>query len=336
MSFFGGGTDYEGFFNEHGGSVISSTFDKFGYTTIRHLPPFFKVRNSIIYSKFEDTQSADEIEHPLVRNAMKYLDMHDIRLVYDSDLVARSGLGSSSSFAVGIILGFYALKGKYISKYELAKKAIHLERVLCAENGGWQDQVATAYGGLNRINFHNGDFSVHPIIISEERKKLLNDHLMLFFSGFSRTSSEIAASYRQSSRGKKAELLEMLKLVDEGEILLSGKGDICEFGRLLNYTWELKRKLSKKISTDYIDDIYKKALDAGAIGGKLLGAGGGGFLMIFAEPGKHTAVREALINLLYVPFTFENDGAQIVYFSPETYIERNDILLAKIRGAIDG
>jgi D-glycero-alpha-D-manno-heptose-7-phosphate kinase len=335
MSFLGGGTDYESFFNEYGGSVISTTFDKFGYTTIRHLPPFFKARNTIVYSKFEDTQTIDEIEHPLVRNAMKYLDMHDIRLVYDSDLVARSGLGSSSSFAVGIILGFYALKGKYIDKYELAKKAIHLERVLCAENGGWQDQVAVAYGGLNRLNFHDNDFSVHPIVISEERKKLFNDHLMLFFTGLSRISSEIAAAYEKSAQDKKTELKAMLKLVDEGELLLSGNGDICEFGKLLNHAWDLKRKLNRKVSTDYIDDIYNKARKAGAIGGKLMGAGGGGFLMIFAEPDRHKVIREALINLLYVPFSFENDGAQIIYFTPEIYIERNDSLLLKIRGTID-
>jgi D-glycero-alpha-D-manno-heptose-7-phosphate kinase len=319
MSFFGGGTDYQPFFEEHGGSVISTTFDKYCYVTVRHQPPFFDCKNHIVYTKMERTNTADEIEHPLVRNAMKFLDMHEMRVVYDSDLPARSGLGSSSSFAVGLLNGFYALKGKYVGRHRLAEEAINLERVLCGESGGWQDQIAVAYGGLNRIDFHKDEFSVRPIIISKERKKLLNDHIMLFFTGFSRVSAEIANDQMKASRNKTAELLEMLQLVDEGEQILTDKRDICEFGRLLDHTWRLKRQLTSKISTDSVDAIYQKAIEVGAIGGKLMGAGGGGFIMIFAEPDKQPYVKKSLADLIFVPFEFEGDGAQILYYWPEDF-----------------
>ncbi|MGI6348325.1 MAG: kinase [Eubacteriales bacterium] len=319
MSFLGGGTDYRPFFEKYGGSVISSTFDKYCYVTIRHQPPFFDCKNHIVYTRMERTNTVDEIEHPLVRNAMKFLDMHDLRVVYDADLPARSGLGSSSSFAVGLLNGFYALKGKYIDKNRLAAEAIYLERVLCAESGGWQDQIAVAYGGFNRIDFHENSFSVKPLIISKEKKQLLNDHLMLFFTGFSRVSAEIAESQMKTTQDKAVELREMLDLVDEGEKVLTNKIDICEFGRLLDHTWKLKRGLTNKITTDSIDDIYNKAMKAGALGGKLMGAGGGGFMMIFAEPERQAAIKKQLNNLLYVPFSLENEGAQILYYMPETY-----------------
>lgn len=321
MSFFGGGTDYEPFFNEHGGSVIATTFDKYSYTTVRHLPPFFEANNNIVYSKIENTLDVDEIQHPVVRNAMKMLDMHDMRVVYDSDLPARSGLGSSSSFAVSLLMGFYALKGKYADKHRLASDAIHLERTLCAESGGWQDQIATAYGGLNRINFSKGDFVVNPIIMPMERKSLLNSHLMLVFTGFSRLSAEIADSQVKSIKNNKSELMEILEMVDEGEKILTGKCNISEFGRLLDHAWQVKRGLSKQITTNEIDIIYQKAKDSGAIGGKLMGAGGGGFLMLFAEPDKQAAIRERLIDLTHVPFKFEESGAQVLYYTPEDYIK---------------
>lgn len=325
MSFLGGGTDYQPFFEEHGGSVISTTFDKYCYVTVRHQPPFFDWKNHIVYTKMERTNSVDEIEHPLVRNAMKFLDMHDLHVVYDSDLPARSGLGSSSSFAVGLLNGFHALKGKYVDRHRMAEEAIYVERELCAESGGWQDQVAVAFGGLNRIDFRNGGFTVHPVIITKTKKQLLNDHLMLFFTGFSRVSAEIADAQMKATKSKTAELLEMLKLVDEGEWILTNKCDICEFGRLLDHTWRLKRGLTSKISTDSIDAIYQKALNAGAIGGKLMGAGGGGFIMIFAEPDRHTAIKRALDGLLYVPFAFEDGGAQILYYAPEDFIGNNNL-----------
>jgi len=320
MSFLGGGTDYKPFFEKHGGSVLSTTFDKYCYVTVRHQPPYFNAKNLVVYTKIERTASVGEIEHPLVRNAMKYLDMHDLRVVYDADLPSRSGLGSSSSFAVGLLHGFHALKGKYSGKRQLAQEAIYLERELCGESGGWQDQIAAAYGGLNRIDFKDQTFSVRPVVLSMERKKLFNDHLMLFFTGLSRVSSVVAEEQLKSVKDNTAQLMEMRSLVDEGERILTGKSSIMEFGRLLDYTWKMKRGLSHKISNDEIDMVYRKALSAGATGGKLMGAGGGGFLMFFVEPEKQTAVREALNELLYVPFAFEDQGTQVLYYVPEDYI----------------
>lgn len=324
MSFVGGGTDYQPFFEEYGGSVISTTFDKYCYVTVRHQPPFFDTKNLIVYTRMERTTNAAEIEHPLVRNAMQFLDMQDLRVVYDSDLPSRSGLGSSSSFAVGLLNGFHALKGHYANKRKLAEEAIHVERTLCAESGGWQDQIIAAYGGLNRIDFWDHTFEVRPIIISNERKKIFNDHLMMFFTGFSRVSSEVAREQVKAVKNKTAELREMLTLVDDGERILTGKGDITEFGKLLDYAWRIKRGLTNKISNDSIDLIYQKALSAGASGGKLMGAGGGGFFMFFVEPEKQRSVQKALQDFLYVPLAFEDQGAQILYYVPEDYIPQAD------------
>lgn len=319
MSFFGGGTDYPGFYEKYGGSVISTTFDKYCYVTVRHLPRFFEYTNQITYNKIERVQSICQIEHPAVREAMKFLDIHEIRLVYEADLPARSGLGSSSSFAVGMLSAFHALKGKYASREKLAKEAIYLERTLCREDGGIQDQIAAAYGGLNRIDFNADGFSVRPVIVSKERKRTLNENLMLFFTGFSRLSSEIAQEQVSATRNKTQELKEMLKLVDAAEDILVSKGDLNEFGRLLDYTWKLKRGITSKISNKSIDSIYDCAKHAGAIGGKLLGAGGGGFILLYAEPEKHSYIRSALKDLLYVPFEFENQGTNILYYKPEDY-----------------
>ncbi len=229
MSFLGGGTDYQPFFSEYGGSVISTTFDKYCYVIVRHLPRFFEYKNQVVYRIIEKTSTVEEIQHPAVRNAMKMLDMHELHITYDSDLPARSGLGSSSSFAVGMLNGFYALKGKYAGKEKLAKDSIYLERELCSESGGWQDQIAAAYGGLNRIDFHGTEFTVNPIVISKERKCSLNRHLMLFFTGFTRFSSDIAAEQIKVAHDKTAELKEMLSLVDDGERILTSKRDIMDF-----------------------------------------------------------------------------------------------------------
>lgn len=319
MSFFGGGTDYPGFYEEHGGSVISTTFDKYCYVTVRHLPRFFDYKNQLTYAKIERVNLVDEIEHPAIRNAMKYLDMHELRLVYEADLPARSGLGSSSSFAVGMLNAFYALKGKYASKEKLAKDAIYLERVLCKENGGIQDQIAASYGGFNRINFTPDGFHVEPIIISKERKQLLDENLLLFFTGFSRFSSDIAEAQQKATKDKNKELLEMLQLVDEAEKILTSKTNLNEFGKLLDYTWKLKRGITDKISNSDIDQIYQKAIDAGASGGKLMGAGGGGFMVFYVEKDRQESVKQALKDLLYVPFNFENKGTGVLYYTPEDY-----------------
>ena len=320
MSFFGGGTDFEGFYKEHGGSVISTTFDKYCFVTVSHLPRFFEYTNQITYSRIERVNDVSEIQHPSAREAMKYLDIREIRMTYEADLPARSGLGTSSSFAVGMLNAFYALKGKHVDKTKLAKDAIYVERVLCKESGGVQDQIAVSFGGLNRIDFTAEGFTVNPIIIPRERKHQLNENLMLFFTGFSRFSSDIALSQERATKDKTKELLEMLQLVDEAEqVLISKRTDLCEFGKLLDYTWRLKRGLTEKISSDSIDILYRKAMEAGAVGGKLLGAGGGGFLLFYVEKEKQEKVKEALKDLLYVPFEFEEGGTRILYYKSEDF-----------------
>ena len=323
MSFFGGGTDMKEFFNEYGGAVLSTTFDKYCYVTARHLPPFFDYKTELSYSKIERVKEIDEIVHPAVKNAMKLLDMKDIRLTYEADLPARSGLGTSSSFAVGMLNAFYCLKGQYADKRKLADQAIHLERDLCDEAGGWQDQIAASFGGFNRINFKDNDYNVKPLIISPERKKLLNDNLMMFFTGFTRFSSDVQKANQASPETKAAKierLKEMLRLVDDAEkVLVDKDADLNDFGRLLDHTWKLKRQTGNAVTTSGIDALYDKGIAAGALGGKLLGAGGGGFLVFYVQKEKQAAVREAMKDLLYIPFQFENEGTKVIYYNAEDY-----------------
>ena len=323
MSFFGGGTDMEAFFREHGGAVLATTIDKYCYVTVRHLPRFFDYKTELSYSIIERVNSIEDIAHPAVKNAMKMLDMHEIRLTYEADLPARSGLGTSSSFAVGMLNAFYALKGKYADKKRLADDAIYLERVLCDEAGGWQDQVSAAYGGFNRINFSAEGYEVNPVIIYPERKKQLNENLMMFFTGFTRLSSDIQRENKIAAKNRTEQLKEMLTLVDDAERILTDKhSDLDDFGRLLDETWKLKRQTGSRISTDSIDELYQKGIQAGALGGKLLGAGGGGFFVFYVRPEQQAAVRETLSDLLYIPFSFENSGTRVIHYTPENYIPR--------------
>lgn len=320
MSFFGGGTDMESFFRKHGGAVLSTTFDKYCYVTVRHLPRFFDYSSEFVYSRTERVTSLEMIEHPAIRNAMKMQDMHEIRLCYEADLPARSGLGTSSSFAVGMLNAFHALKGRYADKRKLAQEAIYLERTLCAESGGWQDQIAAAYGGFNRITFGAEGFEVYPVIISPERKRELNEHLMMFFTGFTRFSSDVQKENAVSRGDKTAQLLEMLSLVDEAERILTDKTtDLDDFGRMLDHTWRLKRQTGAVVSTNSIDVLYEKGIRAGALGGKLLGAGGGGFMVFYVPREKQETVLNAMNGLIHVPFTFEDGGTKVLYYAPETY-----------------
>lgn len=321
MSFFGGGTDVPQFFEQYGGAVISTTFDKYCYVNVRHLPKFFDYKTELTYSRIERINKLSEIQHPAIREAMKFLDMHEIRLIYEADLPARSGLGTSSSFAVGMLNAFYSLKGKYVDKKRLAQEAIYLERILCNEAGGWQDQVAASYGGLNRINFKAGQFEVKPIIISPVRKSQLNNNLLLFFTGFSRLSSEIQSSTLITMKEKVSQLKEMYELVNEAEgILVDKNKDLDDFGRLLDYSWKLKKQTGNKISTNEIDQLYERAISAGALGGKLLGAGGGGFLLFYVQEDKREQVIHALNGFRMVPFKFEEDGTRVIYYTPENYL----------------
>ena len=321
MSFFGGGTDMENYFKENGGAVLSTTFDKYCYVNVRHLPRFFEYSTEISYAITERVTSVDDIKHPAVRNAMKMLDMHEIRLSYEADLPARSGLGTSSSFAVGMLNAFYALKGKYADKKKLADEAIYLERVLCGEAGGWQDQIAASFGGFNRINFGKDGYEVLPVIISPERKRTLNDNLLMFFTGFTRFSSDVQkANSSGGAKDRNAMLREMYGLVDDAEKILTEKtADLDDFGRLLDHTWKLKRQTGSAVSTNSIDGLYEKGMKAGALGGKLLGAGGGGFLVFYVQPEYQESVKRAMSDLMYIPFEFENAGTRVIHYTPERY-----------------
>ena len=320
MSFFGGRTGMEYFFQKYGGAVISTTFDKYCYVIVRHLPRFFEYKTHLTYSKMEYVSNYNEIEHPAIREAMKMLDIHEIHLTYDADLPAKSGLGTSSSFVVGMLNAFYALKGKYADKKKLSDDAIYLERVLCNEAGGWQDQIAASYGGLNKINFNKDGYEINPIIISPKRKKELENNLLMFFTGFVRYSAEIQTMNNFAKEDKIKYLLEMLALVEEAEkILVDEQADLNDFGKLLDQSWKLKRKTGKAVSTNAIDILYEKGIKAGALGGKLLGAGGGGFLVFYVLPEKKNNVMEAMKDLLYIPFRFEDTGTQVVHYTPEFY-----------------
>ena len=313
MSFFGGGTDFPTYFNEYGGCVLSATFNKYTYVTVRNLPALFDYKNQFTYSKIERFNSPDELEHPLVREAMKFIDIDRIQIAYDADLPARSGIGSSSSFAVGLLNELHLLKGEKLSKMELAKEAIYLERVLCKEAGGVQDQLAVAFGGLNKITFDADGYRIIPVDISHKKKKEFNENLLLVFTGFSHFSGEVAVEQQNNIPQKITELNEMKSLVDEGERILASGSDLDDFGRLLDYTWKLKRTLSDRITTDEIDRIYSSAINAGALGGKILGAGSGGFMLLYVPKENRENVEKLFDSSKIIPFEFEDDGTKLIY-----------------------
>ena len=319
ISFFGGGTDYPQWFKEHGGSVLATTIDKYCYISCRFLPPFFDYKHRIVYAKIENVNNIDEIKHPSVRSVLKWSKVNKgVESHHDGALPSRSGLGSSSSFTVGLIKAVSALNGKMTNKECLAKDAIHIEQDIIHENVGSQDQISAAYGGFNRITFQpNGAFDVDPVIISNNRRRELHSHLMLFFTGFSRIASEIAESQIKNLHNRKTELMRMREMVDEAiDLLRDQKQPIEKFGTLLHESWQNKRKLSNKVSSAGIDSIYEAAIDSGAIGGKILGAGGGGFMLIFAKPEKHRIIKDRLNELVHVPFNFDDSGSRITMYQP--------------------
>jgi D-glycero-alpha-D-manno-heptose-7-phosphate kinase len=318
ISFFGGGTDYPTWFRDHGGSVLATSIDKYCYISLRHLPPFFEHKHRIVYSIIENVKSNQEIQHPVVRAVLDWAKVTDgIEIHHDGDLPARSGLGSSSSYTVGLINALSSLTGHMLSKEQLAKNAIHIEQNIIKENVGSQDQISAAFGGFNRIDFFkNNSFAVSPIILPEGKLEELQNHLMLFFTGFSRIASEIAESKIANFKNREVELKKMQEMVNEAINLLQSKSPIEGFGRLLNEGWKLKRTLSERVTTSEIDQIYKTSIDAGAEGGKILGAGGGGFLLVFAKPEHQKKIREALSKLINVPFKFEDSGSRVVLYQP--------------------
>lgn len=316
ISFFGGGTDYPVWYREHGGAVLSTTIDKFCYITCRELPPFFSHRHKIVYSKYELVQSIDEIDHPAVREVMKFFRVQEgLEIHHDGDLPARSGLGSSSAFTVGLLHCIHTLRGETVTRRQLAEEAIDIEQNRIKENVGSQDQVAAAYGGFNVIQFSPDDaFTVTPVALPRERLNEFQAHLLFAFTGFTRQASKIAAEQIRNTKNRSRQLTEMQSLVGEAvTILQRSAGGFDDFGRLLHESWKLKRSLTDSISTDDIDAIYDAAVGAGAIGGKLIGAGGGGFMVFFAEPGAHGKIKEALNRMLFVPVKCESSGSQIIF-----------------------
>lgn len=317
ISFFGGGTDYPCWYKNNLGAVLSTTIDKYCYVTCRRLPPFFEYKHRIVYSKYEHVSKINDIIHPAVREVFRFMKIKDgLEMHHDGDLPARSGLGSSSSFTVGLLHALYALKSKMVTKKRLALEAIHIEQEMIKESVGSQDQVIVAFGGLNKIDFNgNHNIEVRPVIINPNRRQELEDHLQLFFTGFSRIASDIAQDKIAQIPRKSKELNELKDMVDEAVDILTGTRTLDGFGKMLHESWKIKKSLSKKVSTGPIDCIYEKAIASGAIGGKLLGAGGGGFILFFVKPERREVLKKSLSHLLHVPFHFENTGSQIIYYS---------------------
>jgi D-glycero-alpha-D-manno-heptose-7-phosphate kinase len=319
ISFFGGGTDYPAWFRENGGAVLATTIDKYCFITCRYLPPFFEHRLRVVYSKIEDCHTAAEVQHPVVRAVLTMLgEERGLEIHHDGDLPARSGMGSSSAFTVGLLHAMSALLGRMTSRNQLARDAIHVEQDLIGETVGDQDQILAAFGGFNLIEFRrDGSFRVEPVTLPRERLEELNDSLMLFYTGLRRTASEVAASYVSDIGARTKQLTRLREMVDEGLSILAGRDSLDRFGDLLDESWRLKRSLSGVVSNSQVDEIYAEAKRGGARGGKLLGAGGGGFVAFYVPRGCQQQVRERLRNLLWVPFRFDTSGSQIIFYSPQ-------------------
>jgi D-glycero-alpha-D-manno-heptose-7-phosphate kinase len=318
ISFFGGGTDYPSWYLKYGGNVLATSINKYCYISCRYLPPFFEHRIRVVYSRIENCRNFEEIQHPAVRETIRFLEIdRGLEVHHDGDLPARSGMGSSSCFTVGLLHALYALSGVMVSKHQLAKESIHIEQNLIKETVGSQDQVMAAYGGLNHITFNTtGEISIRPVILSKERLEELSSHLMLFYTGIKRTASDIAKTYVENLESKGENLFTMNEMVQEAIAILCGSRCICNFGELLHKTWMLKRNLSPQISNGAVDQLYERARAHGALGGKITGAGGGGFLLLFVPLSAQEGVKKALKELIYVPFAFESSGSQIIFYEP--------------------
>ncbi|MFQ3593453.1 MAG: kinase [Gemmataceae bacterium] len=321
ISFFGGGTDYPSWYRVHGGAVLATTIDKYCYLTCRHLPPFFEHRIRLVYRQIETCQHIHEIAHPVVREALRLLQIDgNIELHHDGDLPARSGMGSSSSFTVGLLHALHALRGEMVTKSQLTREALYLEQEVLKETVGSQDQVLAAHGGLRHVKFHpSGEISIDPLILPERRKRELESHLMLFYTGIARTAADVARSYANDLESRRRQLRIMRELVEESVDILCSGSDIGGFGELMHEGWIAKRSLSNQVSNSAVDHLYQTAREAGALGGKLTGAGGGGFLLLFVEPDRQAQVRDALGDRIHVPFHFESEGSQIIFYEPQEF-----------------
>lgn len=330
VSLFGGGTDYPSWFARHGGEVLVTSINKYCYISARYLPPFFEHRTRLVYSRTELCQTVDEIQHPAIREVLRYLGIErGVEIHHDGDLPARSGLGSSSAFTVGLLHALYALRGTLCSREQLAREAIHLERDVLQETVGSQDQIAAAYGGFNRVVFlPDGNFDVHPVTIPGERIAALNAQLMLFYTRIPRVASNVAGSYAHDLQAREAQMRTISDLVRRAVAILTEGADVRAFGELLHEGWEAKQALSSQVTNPEIQAWYEAARAEGAIGGKLIGAGGGGFMLLFADPGDHPRIRQRLAELLYVPFQFEHSGSQVIFYDPQEDYEAAAAALA--------
>ncbi|MBI5239217.1 MAG: kinase [Elusimicrobia bacterium] len=319
ISFFGGGTDYPVWYEEDHGQVLAATINKYCTISCRYLPPFFEHRHRIVYSHIENVRRVADIRHPSARACLQFMRIrHGVEIHHDGDLPARSGIGSSSAFTVGMLHALYALKGLMPSRRQLATDAIHIEQDVLKEKVGAQDQMLAAFGGLNLVYFGGPrHLQLRPVTLPPQRIAALHSHLMLFYSGMPRIASQVAREQVERTRSRRRELTLMRGLTDAALDLLNSRRDIAEFGRLLHENWLIKRSLSSRVSTPRIDDIYREARRAGALGGKVLGAGGGGFILLFAEPGRQARIRARLAKLLHVPFQFESMGSRIIFYSPD-------------------
>lgn len=325
ISFFGGGTDYPHWFRQHGGQVLATAIDRYCYLFCRWLPPFFDHRHRVVYSQIENVSQLSEVSHPAARGVLQYLEVgaegadRGVSIHHEGDLPARSGLGSSSSYTVGLLHAIHALRGQLMSKEELASQAIHVEQDVLCETVGCQDQILAAHGGFNQVIFHPDDsYEVRPLVIAPERRQRLIDHLLLVFTGISRISSDVAGSYVPALTEKEAQLKRMMALVDQAIDVLRGSGPLLPFGELLHDAWQIKRGLGVKVSNPQIDQIYSDARAAGAIGGKVLGAGGGGFMLFFAPPAAHPEILARIGGRVHVPFGIDSEGSRVVYYKPGT------------------
>ena len=333
ISFFGGGTDYPAWYRKHGGAVLGATIDKYCYITCRYLPPFFEHRYCIVYSKMEYCHTLDEIQHPAVREVLRFLRLErGLEIHHDGDLPARSGMGSSSAFTVGLLHALYALTGRMVSKRQLGLESVHLEQDLLKETVGSQDQVLAAHGGLNHVTFHpNGEITTRPVTLTQERIQQLNAHLMLFYTGIKRTASTVADTYVNGIDERRRQLRLMGNLVDEGLAILNSNQDLTAFGELLNEAWQAKRSLSASVSNSEVDELYSRAISAGAIGGKITGAGGGGFMLLCVPPDRQQSVKDKLNGLINVPFKLEFSGSQILFADAEQDYHAEEEVRAKQR-----
>ncbi len=318
VSFFGGGTDYPGWYRRHGGAVLAATIDKYCYLTCRHLPPFFDHRIRVVYRKIEACRTLDEVSHPTVRETLRFLGIdRGVELHHDGDLPARSGMGSSSAFTVSLLNALHALKGEMATKAQLAREAIHIEQDVLGETVGSQDQVLAAHGGLKHVRFHpDGEIEVCPVVLPHGRLAELKSYLLLVYTGIARTAADVAKSYVPGLEARRRQLRMMKDFVDEAIGVLAGGVNLLPIGELLHEAWMAKRSLSPIVSNPEVDDLYDRARTAGAVGGKLTGAGGGGFLLLFAPPDRHADILAALDDRIHVPFEFDTGGSQIIFYEP--------------------